>query len=157
MIFCCQMQLNELFWSILMPVFVTVSYFSPCHALCLSFIMPDGLRAGRCLLPCSLENFVLSVSPSITANSSPGTNSRRGCEEMVKIFHRAVYILIASFKNEFAGADQNEDCLERVFLQAFKLIFKLLLIFRPFTLFLHFFLVNCHEGLGFTLIDKWIH
>lgn len=73
---------------------------------------------------------------------------------MVKIFHRAVYILIASFKNEFAGADQNEDCLERVFLQAFKLIFKLLLISRPFTLFLHFFLVNCHGGLGFTLIDQ---
>lgn len=38
---------------------------------------------------------------------------------MMKIFHRAVYILIASFKNEFAGADQNEDCLERFFLQAF--------------------------------------
>lgn len=38
---------------------------------------------------------------------------------MMKIFHRAAYILIASFKNEFAGADQNEDCLERFFLQAF--------------------------------------
>lgn len=102
-----------------MPVFVTVSYFSPCHALCLSFIIVDGLRAERCLLPCSLENFVLPVSPSITANSSAGTNSRRGCKEMMKIFHREVYILIASFKNEFAGADQNEDCLERFFLQAF--------------------------------------
>lgn len=94
----CQMQLNELFQSTSEPVFVTVSYFSPCHALCLSFIIVDGLRAERCLSSCSLENFVLAVSPSITANISAGTNSERGCEETTKIFHRVFYILIDGFK-----------------------------------------------------------
>lgn len=60
----------------------------------------------------------MAVSPSITANSFAGTNSERGCEETMKIFHKAFYILIASLK-KIAGADQNEACLERFLLQAF--------------------------------------
>lgn len=137
---------TELFRSTPEPVFVTVSYFSPCHALCLSFIIVDRLRAEKCLLSCSLENFILAVSPSITANSSAGTNSERSCEETMKIFHRAFYILIASFKKWVCWSRPKWRLLREIFLTSILTnSFLIVINLEAFCILFTFSPMNCYR------------